>query len=120
MTIKSALLLAGLGVLLTPAFAAPPPAVPATAKGEFVPPVPLHVTSPVRAPSGYENATIELQLVVDERGCPCLVDTVGLVPTEVRELVVTAVRNWTFRPATLRGTPVSVQVILPLKLAVAN
>ena len=68
--------------------------------------------------SHFGNTTLEF--VVDARGLPQHIDTLGLVSTEARELVIGAVRKWKFTPATRHGIPVSVRVILPLKLATSD
>jgi len=121
MQIKPALLLAAcLDVFLSPAIAATLAPVSASPSDDFVPPAPLSVVVPIRAPAGYENATVKVQFVVDAHGVPHCIDVLGLVPTEARELVIAAVRQWQFSPATRHGTPVSVRVILPLPLAVGD
>jgi hypothetical protein len=55
--------------------------------------------------------------VVDTEGRPQHIATLGLVPVELRESVIVAVKKWKFNPATRNGVPVSVRVILPLQLA---
>lgn len=104
----------GFGLVLSPLLAA----VSATAaeKDDFVPPTPQVVVQPVRLPWGEERASVTLKLVVDAQGYPQQVAVVGLVPTELRELVVAAVEQWRFSPATRHGAPVSAKVMLPLNV----
>jgi hypothetical protein len=104
-------------LFLSSASAAMPATVSPSGDDDFVPPKPLSVVPPIRSPAGYENATVKLELVVDARGLPQRVNTLGLVPVEVQELVIGAVKKWKFSPATRHGIPVSVRVTLPLKLA---
>ena len=106
--------------LFLPALAATPASAILSAPDDFVPPKVLSVVPPTRAPAGYENATVELEFVVDARGRPQHVCTLGVVSTEGQELVIGAVKKWKFTPATRRGIPVSVRVILPLKLALSD
>ena len=106
-----------LSLLLSSASAAVPATFSASGDDHFVLPKPLSIVPPIRSPAGYENATVKLQLVVDASGLPQRVTTLGLIPVEVQELVIGAVKKWKFSPATRDGIPVSVRVILPLKLA---
>ena len=114
---KPSLLRVCFSLFLSSAFAAMPATVYPLGGDEFVPPKPLAVVAPTRAPPGYENATVNLTFVVDARGLPRHIETLGLISTEARELVIGAVKKWEFIPATRHGIPVSVRVILPLKLA---
>ena len=119
MQMKTPLLLSVcLSLLLSSAFAAVPATVSSNGE-DFTPPAPLSVPS-IRSVAGYENAIIKVKLVVDAQGLPQHVDTLGLMPVETKELVVRAVKNWKFRPATRNGVPVNASVILPLQLAVAD
>ena len=119
MQIKTSLMLS-LCLFVSSTFAAVPAAKPVAGRDDFSPPVPLSVTPPIRPSAGYENAIVTVKLVVDARGLPQHVETVGLIPVETRELVESAVKQWTFRPATRNGVPVSTHVILPLKLVTAD
>ena len=119
---KTSLLLSVcLSLLVSSAFAAIP-STRSSGNDDFNPPAPLAVPS-IRSfvgVPGYENAIIKLNLVVDAQGLPHQVDTLGLIPVETKELVIRAVKQWKFRPATRNGVPVSTRVILPLQLAVAR
>ena len=115
----SVLLLIFLGALLASASATPNTTVATAGKGELVPPVPLVVVAPLRAPAGYENAIVRIQLEVDALGRPQHIEPLGVVPTEVRELLVIALKQWKFAPATRQGSPIGVCIILPLRLAVS-
>jgi len=122
MQMKTSLLLSVcLSLLLSSAFAAVPATV-SSGGDDFSPPAPLSVPSirSVGGFPGYENAIIKLKLVVDAQGLPQQVDTLRLIPVETKELVIRAVKQWKFRPATRNGVPVSARVILPLQLAVAD
>ena len=120
MPIKTVLLTACLGLVLSPGFAAPPAAAAAVAStaatDNLVPPTPLVVVPPARLPAEYDSATIKIELIVDVHGHPSHVEVAELVSTELRELVTSAVEKWQFVPATRHGQPVSVRVILPLNL----
>ena len=119
---KTSLLVSLCLSLLVSSAVAAAPASASSGSDQFSPPAPLSVPS-IRATAGfrgYENATIQLKLVVDAQGVPQHVDTIDLLPVETKEWVVRAVKTWKFRPAMRNGVPVSARVILPLQLAVAD
>jgi periplasmic protein TonB len=119
---KTSLLLSVCLSLLVSSAVAASPATASSGSDEFSPPAPLSAPAirSVAGFPGYENATIKLKLVVDEKGVPQQVDALGLIPVETKELLVRAVKQWKFRPATRNGVPVSARVILPLQLAVSG
>ncbi len=119
MEIKPVILLAALCAFSSAVSATPAADGSAAAKADFVAPTVLVVVPPARLPWEYDRAAIDLKLVVDERGYPRDVEIVDPVPTELLELVISAVEQWRFSPATRHGTPVKSSVLLPLKL-VAN
>lgn len=117
---KFSLLTVSLGFLLSTTL----PRLLATTSGfvddDWVPPKPISVVPPARAPLGYENVTVRLEFVVDVHGLPQHIDILGLNSTEAQELIISAFKKWKFTPATRHGIPVCAHVILPLKLAVAK
>ena len=120
MKIKPVILLgAALCVVSSAVCSTPVAAISQVAAADFVPSAVLVVVPPARLPWEYDRTAIDLKLVVDERGYPRDVEIVDRVPTELRELVISAVEQWRFSPATRHGTPVKSSVLLPLKL-VAN
>ena len=79
--------------------------------GADTPPELTHRVEPVL--DGFIDPSISQRMVVveaiiDRDGLPCAVRLLQPVKPEVDQAVIAAVKQWRFKPATLRGRPVQV------------
>ena len=83
-------------------------------KGADVP-VPVAVVAP--AVQGFDiGQAVEVRFVVDTAGLPSGIDVTSASDRAFAQAVMDAVRQWRFTPAQHNGAPVSMKVILPVRV----
>lgn len=95
---------------------APAAAVQAANAGTNSAPVPTKIVHPMNIPRHYENAVVEIVFTLDAAGVPRNVATLRNQPAELTKQLIPAVSAWRFTPYYKDGKPVSVRVVLPLRL----
>lgn len=80
-------------------------------------PHPDTVVAPSDLPRQYLGATVRLSFIVDETGQPHDIQVLSSNSRSLARSLVPALEQWRFTPAQENGVPVSMRVILPLKIA---
>jgi len=78
-------------------------------------PVPVSVVSP-QVDAGDIGETVEVEFTVNTAGKPSGISVLSSKDGALSEAVVTAVKQWQFKPATKDGAPVATKVILPVRV----
>src|SRR5258708_17510287 len=84
-------------------------------KGRTDVPVPVQVVTP-SVDSRYAGSVVEIEFTVDKDGKPHDLASKSLVDFELEQEVKQAVEKWQFSPAMRNGQPVSMKVILPVRI----
>lgn len=80
-------------------------------------PTPTQIVRFYGLPERFNDATVQFLLTVDAEGNPTSVSGVKRLPSDLTDRVYPALQKWKFTPARDKdGNPVSIQVILPLRL----
>jgi hypothetical protein len=80
-------------------------------------PTPTQIVRFYGLPERFNDATVQFLLTVDAEGNPTSVTGVKPLPSDLTTRVYPALQKWKFTPARDKdGNPVSIQVILPLRL----
>lgn len=84
-------------------------------------PSPTKVVRFTNLPQYLANATVHVSMTIDENGLPTRIEGWKGAPAEVVNRIAPVVSQWRFTPAQDKaGRPVSLRVILPLKLVQAR
>ena len=83
-------------------------------KGPGVP-VPVAVVTPSVGPE-YNGATVQIEFIVDTNGKPVAFSVKSAVDDTLAASVVSAVKQWRFKPAEKDGAPVATKVALPVRI----
>lgn len=78
-------------------------------------PVPVTVVAPTVSPM-YNGASVLLEFVVDQAGKPVDLAIKSTPDDVLAALVLDAVKQWRFKPATRDGIAVEAKVALPVKI----
>lgn len=78
-------------------------------------PVPIAVVAP-SVGAGYNGATVTVEFVVDTTGKPAQFAVKSTPDDELASAVVSALKQWRFKPAEADGKPVATKVALPVKI----
>jgi TonB family protein len=78
-------------------------------------PVPIIVVSP-QVDSALVGETVEVEFTVSTAGKPSNVSVLSSKDAALSDAVVTAVKQWQFKPAQKDGAPVATKVILPVRV----
>jgi protein TonB len=78
-------------------------------------PVPVAVVTPTVGPE-FNGGSVQLEFVVDVNGRPAGFSITSASDDVLARLVVDAVRQWRFLPATADGKPVATKVALPVNI----
>ncbi len=84
-------------------------------KGPGVP-VPVAVVSP-SVSEAYVGSTVKLAFTVDAKGSPTGFSVVSSPDAMVAKVVMDAVSQWRFTPASKDGAPVATKVVLPVQIS---
>jgi protein TonB len=79
-------------------------------------PAPVQVVNPTGLQLKHEGATVDLAFTVDAKGKAHNIRVLSEHDTDLTNRLAAAVKQWQFKPATKNGTPVSINVIMPLQL----
>ena len=78
-------------------------------------PVPVAVVTPSVGPE-YNGVTVQLEFTVDATGKPAEFSVKSATDDTLSAAVVSAVKQWRFKPAVRDGAPVATKVALPVKI----
>jgi len=78
-------------------------------------PVPISVVAPAVGPE-YAGSKVDVEFTVDQTGTPANLSVKSTVEGELASAVLTAVKQWKFKPAERNGLPVATKVVLPVKV----
>lgn len=78
-------------------------------------PVPVAVVRP-SVGAEYNGTTVQIEFVVDATGKPAEFAVKSTPNDAVATAVVSAVKQWRFKPAEADGKPVATKVLLPVKI----
>lgn len=80
-------------------------------------PRPTHVVRFYGLPERFNDATVHVVLTVDAEGNPTEISSLKRLPRDLTDRIYPALEKWKFSPARDKnGTPVPMQVVLPLHL----
>jgi TonB family protein len=88
----------------------------AGSKARIEAPAPIEVVSPTRLSYNHEGKTFDVALTVDENGRAHGIRILSKHDDNLRASLVTAMKQWQFKPAMKDGVPVATKVILPVHL----
>ena len=83
-------------------------------KGSDIP-VPISVVSP-QVDFATVGETVEVEFTVSTAGKPSNISVLSSKDYALSDAVVTAVKQWQFKPAQKDGAPVATKVILPVRV----
>jgi TonB family protein len=79
-------------------------------------PVPLEVVGPTRLAAYLEGRTFDVAMTIDANGRAQNIRILTRHDDDLRRSLVTAMKQWQFKPAMKNGTPITQKVILPVQL----
>jgi TonB family protein len=85
----------------------------------FEEPIPETTVDPIVSPMVYQGGTVVLRVAVGETGSVGDIEVVQPFPA-LTDPVVTAVRQWRFRPATLNGRAVAASATVAVYVALVR
>jgi len=104
------------GLLSTSMFAAGVANDASATEAAYTKPRPTKIVKPEGLPQQYIDATVSVSLTVDENGLPHDIKLMGHKNRDLAQVLVPAIAQWRFTPATKDGVAVSQRVVMPLTL----
>jgi TonB family protein len=78
-------------------------------------PVPISVVAP-QVPTGAIGETVEVEFIVNTDGSTSNISILSSKDERLSDAVVTAVKQWQFKPVTKNGVAVAKKVLLPVRV----
>ena len=79
-------------------------------------PIPISVVSPQVDSGTIPGESVEVEFTVNTTGKPSNISVLSSKDYALSDAVVTAVKQWQFKPAQKDGAPVATKVILPVRV----